>query len=479
MNKFLKTILIISLIAFIAVNAILLFGKDSVFPKWVYVHDYAETYTGTYTATLPKAALTVPASETVISAPGDSAVEYWIAKQGDPVEIGAELAMLDSEEAEEQRAVWETELAALERERDEVEAALDNLEDELDRQDTTASESTTTRIPGARSDGTVNDGTADNGTGTNGNGANGTGTNGNGTTGGGEVNVDINIEVPQQGAYAAGIAQLEQQIAAITRDIEVVEAQLNRTITEPILLSPVNGTIAEIQDNSLVVYSEDRSFRTYVTEDQWLEIQPGDKAYIQAPGLDAAIPAVIREIAEVPAGSDEWFHAYRVLEPETPANPMAFYAVDFDIVADFEPVIDEETVTEEAADTEVTDPWLAAAGLPFGSTATAAIITEEAAEAVALPESWIVGRLENDTGYVFALTPEGRAAPVPITIDFDLYGRTILAGGVPPEIVVLNESQLADYREAPAIFMPMPLEWPDWDLVGNSYWEDYVPYLFE
>ncbi|WP_088007316.1 HlyD family secretion protein [Indiicoccus explosivorum] len=453
MNKFLKATLIVTVLAFIAINAILMFGEKSVLIKRVYVHEYAQTFAEDYSKTLAKEALTVPGSELTISAAGTESVEQWLVDAGDRVEIGAELAVLDAAEAENQRAIWEAELKALKEEREEVEGALDDLEDELDDQDSSTTATETTRQNDDDDDDSTDDDDSD-------------------SEEAGDINVNVEVQVPQTGAFSAGIAQLEQQLAAIERQIDVVEAQLDQEFGEAVLLSPVDGVVGGVDPAlaSVTIYSQDREFRTFVTEDQWQELAVGDEVFVQAAGLAEALPATIASISEVPAESDEWFHAYRVLSPETPDNPIAFYAVDVQLATP-------DAAAEADAEEPAVDPVTAAAALPFGSTANAAITLDEAEDAVALPENWLVGRSEG-AGFVFALTPEGYAAPVPVTVAFDLHGRTVLAEGLPPGVTALRDSELTEYLSPPAVFMPFPLESPDWEQAKEIPWRAYIPFLF-
>lgn len=432
MNKFFFIGLSIAITAFLATNALLMFGDKSILAKDVYVSEYERAYTNTHTEKLAKEALIEPLGTTQIYVQDSEAIEQWLVAEGDVIEAGSELALLNEAESEEQRAIWESERDALLQERGEVQSTKSSLESAR------SSQKSRSESRDASDNSTV--------------------TNGEGDTV--ELNVDlsvgVDVEVPQDGSYAAGIAQAEQQLAAIDSKLAVVEAQLAQSVSNPALISPVEGVVSAIQRNSeplsIEIYSNEKSFVTYVLEDEWQEVSEQDRVFVHAEGMGKALPGTVLKKSQVPAEETRWLEAYRSLDPKQQKNPLAFYAVHI--------------MTDEPIE----------ASMPYGSKANASIITNEAADAVALPESWIFNRSDM-SGSVNVLSEKGYAANMPVTINFDLNGKAVLSEGVVPGAVVLTDGTLEDFTSPPAVFMPFPSEQPDFEFAKKTNWRHYVEYL--
>lgn len=429
MNRFFFIGLSVAITAFIAANALLLFGEKSIIPKNVYVSEYERAYTNTYTEKLPKEAVAAPRDTTQIYVQEREAIDQWVVNEGDAVQAGSELALLNEAESQEQRALWESEQQALEAEKSEVENTLRGLEAALLRQSGSESESTSDRSTVTNEDGDTI-----------------------------ELNVDLSVgvEVPQEGSYAAAIAQANQRLAAIESQLAVINAQLSQSLSNPALVSPVEGVVAKVNRDSnplsVEIYSTEKLFVTYVLEDEWQDVTAQDRVLVQAAGLKEAVSGTVLSVSEVPADESRWLKAYRALDPKEQANPIAFYEVQ--ILAD-------EPITE---------------GMPFGSTANAEITINEAADAVAVPQPWIIDRY-NMSGSAFVLNGEGYGATVPVTVNFDVDGKAVLSDGVAAGTIVLNDETLRDFKAAPRIFMPFPSERPDYEFAKNTHWRQYVEYL--
>lgn len=430
MNKFFYIALSIGIAAFLATNALLMFGDKSILTKDVYVSEYERAFSHTYREDLPKEAVMAPLGTNRIYIQDREAIEQWLVAEGDTVTAGSELAILNEAESEDQRSIWESERTALQTERREVQSALRSLESSRPR-----GTSPTTRNATDRQ----------------------TTTNDDGNTVELDINVSVGVEVPQDGPYAAAIAQAEQQLAAIDSRLAVLDAQLDRSTSQPALISPVDGIVARVNKDteplSVDVYSHERMFVTYLMEDQWLKVEQQDLVTVQAEGLGTAITGTVSFVSQLPAQETEWFKAYRALDPKEQVNPIAFYEV--------------RIVTDEAI----------ADVLPYGKSANVSITVNEAEEAVGLSEKWVFNRLE-DQGAAHVLTPEGYGLDTPLTIAFDTGGKAVLTDGVAAGELVLHEDKLKDFASPPAVFLPFPSERPDYEYAKSVNWRYYVEYLF-
>ncbi|WP_281863187.1 efflux RND transporter periplasmic adaptor subunit [Planomicrobium okeanokoites] len=429
MNKYFIIGLSVAITAFLAINAILLFSDKSIVPKKIYVNEYERTYTSSYTEKLPKEAVTGPLAATEIFIQDSDAIEQWIINEGDYVEAGTELALLNEAESEEQRAIWEAEEDALNDELSEVRTVLRDLESEQSRQSRPTTGSSTNRD---------------------------TTTTASGDTVELDVNVQLEVEVPQDGSYAAGVAEAEQRIAALETQLAVIEAQLEQNTAKPALISPIEGVVGKIDAGSMPmsieIYSSEKLFMTYVIEEEWLEVNVDDRVFLHVDGIAQAMPGKVLRKSQLPADNSKWLDAYRALDPVDQNNPIAIYEVL---------IMTEEPITD---------------AVPYGKTANASIIVNEAADAVALKDAWIFDRY-NGTGNVFMLNEEGRAEAVPVTIAFDLDGKAVLSEGVAPGATVIDSEILRQFAFSPQAFLPFPSIQPDIEHAKNTNWRRYVEYL--
>lgn len=429
MNKFFFIGLSIAITAFIAANALLMFGEKSIISKNIYVSEYERAYPNTYTEKLPKEAVAAPRDTMQIYVQEREAIEQWVVSEGDVVQAGSELALLNEVESQEQRTLWESEQRALEAEKSEVQNTLRELESAQSKQSGSESESASDRSSVTNEDGDTI-----------------------------EFNVDLSVgvEVPQDGSYATGIAQANQRLAAIDSQLAVIDAQLSQSLSNPALVSPVEGIVAKVNRDSnplsVEIYSTEKTFITYVLEDEWQDVAAQDRVLIQAEGLEAAVPGTVLSVSEIPAEDSRWLKAYRALDPKEQANPIAFYEVQ--ILAD-------EPITEN---------------IPFGSTANAEITINEAVDAVAIPQPWIFDR-QDTNGSTYVLNEEGYGPIAPVTINFDVNGKAVLSDGVGVGAIVLKDDSLREYKSAPKVFMPFPSEQPNYEFAKNTNWRKYIEYL--
>ncbi|WP_422123988.1 efflux RND transporter periplasmic adaptor subunit [Planococcus sp. X10-3] len=437
MNKYFAIGLSIAITAFLATNAILLFSDKSLVPKKVYISEYERTYTSNYTEKLPKEAVTAPLGATEIFIQDSDAIEQWIINEGDYVEAGTELALLNESQSEEQRAIWQVQESALLGELLEVQNAIRNLETARSRQ-SSSNPSSDSNTSTSRDTVTTEEG----------------------DTVELDVNVSwstsLNVEVPQDGTYAAGIAEAEQRIAAIETELAVVAAQLDQNTANPALVSPIEGIVGKIdarsEPMSVEIYSNEKLFMTYVIEEEWSEVNAEDRVFVHVDGITQAMPARVHSISQLPAGNSKWLEAYRALDPVDQANPIAIYEVL---------IITDEPITD---------------AVPYGKTANASIIINEATDAVALTDAWIFDRYDG-TGKTFVLNENGRAEALPVSIAFGLDGKAILSDGVQPGATVVDNELLRKFGSAPLTFVPFPSIQPDMEHAENTYWRKYVEYL--
>lgn len=426
MNKWVTIGLSIIISTFIGANAILLFSDKSIILKTVYVHEYERVANGSYEEQLPKEAIVAPTEIFTVYAREEATVDGWLVKEGDVVQAGTELAKLNTTTADEQRAIWEAEKAAIESQISDINSTIRSLESDRSS---------------AQNDNNSNATQNDTVTDTN-------------QTVEVDINVDVNVNVQQDGAFAHAIAQAEQEVAEANKQLEIVEAQLAQEGTVAII-SPAEGVVSAIRDTNgrlaIDIYSAEKIMVTYATGEQWQDVQANDRVRIQADGLDVSVDGVVLSVAQVPAFENKWLDAYQALDPEHQKNPLAFYEVR---VQPNEPI----------------------QRLPFGNNTNAVILVNEASDAVAVRSTWLHNRFE-EKAEAHVLTSTGYATKQPVTIDFDMPTVSILSDGLDSGSVMVYEPKINDYRYAPAVFFPMPMATPSLDTVKNAGWKFYLRHL--
>lgn len=411
---------------FIAANAILLFSEKSIIPKTVYVDDYERLTAGNYTEELPKEGLVSPISSYFVYVADDENVEQWLVKEGDAVTMGQEIASLNTARSDEQQAVWESEKQALKSQQSDLESQIDELE--------------TGRLRAASNRRTSADTTESVGT-------------GDAQT---DVNVNVDVNVSDQGAYEAAIADLEKELSHVQRQITVLDTQINQDDSNPAVLSPVDGVVANIhplgERLAVEIYSTERNILTFAVSEQWQEIKPQSRVLIQADGMDKAVEGTVEAVSQVPSTDNEWVAAYKKVAKDEEENPLAYYEVR---------VLPTESIE----------------ALPFANNANLSIIVNEAENAVSVKAKWLDNRFE-ESAVATVVNEDGYAVRKNVLTPFDYKNRAVIVEGLEIGDVAIDNDRVDDYNYAPAVFFPMPTETPAWYSWKTFGWKNYMKYLW-
>lgn len=416
MNKWLVigTSIVVSI--FIAANAVLLFSNKSEITKSYYVNEYDRVYENTFTKELEKESVIVPVNESTVTIDVD-AVNDILVTEGDTVQQGAELVQLKTVSADDQRMLWQTEQEAYMQEQSQLNQIIGNLESERAGADSTSSSNGSTT--GSTDDETI------------------------------DVNVQVDVNISQEGNFAQAIAEAEQKLAEVDRKLQIVSAQLNQESGELTLLSPIEGSVAAIEERNgkyfIEIYGTEKSVITFANEVEWHQIKEGLHVKNYSSHQEGVVEGSILTKAEVPANASKWLTAYEQFGNKTE-----------------EPVYEMRISLEEQR-----------IALPFGANINSVIITDEAENAVRVKTKWLLNR-SKELAEVYTLTNEGRIMRTPVTVPFDVNQNAILSEGLQSESVVLNaEPKNVD---APA-FLPFPLDLPSWSSIKAVSWKDYMKYL--
>jgi len=429
-NKVTNIAITVAISAFLALNFYLLFSDKSIITKSVYVDRYERMTSGNHSEELDKEAFIAPVETYTVYVGNDDTVDSWLVKEGDPVTVGDEIAILQTERAEGQRAVWEAEREALQQQTSSLRRMISVLESERESAQTDST-SNVNRKDNV-SENTTDDTKVEVG-----------------------LNVDVQVDVKQDGSFAQAIAAAEQDLAEIERQQTVVDAQLSQNPGRPALISPVDGIVSKVTRTgstlSVDIFSSQQVIVTYAKNDEWQKIQNGDKVLIQGDGIGNVLEGTVLSVSLAPAIDNEWLQAYKLLDATKVKNPLAYYEV---------------RILTDATDQSV----------QFGTNVNAIVIVNEALDAISVKEKWLHD-LYKETAYAWIINNEGRAEQMPVAIPFTWNSRAVVSEGLHLGDVVIYEPALITYAYAPRAFMSLPTELPSKEQWRAFGWRNYMKYI--
>lgn len=408
---------------FIAVNAHLLFSKKSTVAQTLYVHQYERMTDGHFEETIFKDGLVSPEDVYTVYVGNEEIIDKWLVKEGDQIQVGDEIATLQTEHADSQLVAWEAEEEGLIEQRTAVESTLNNLETDRASGNNNTSNVNTTETPENTDI---------------------------------ELTVDVQVDVHQAGAYAQAVAEAERELAEIDRKLTVIQAQLAQNPMRPALISPVNGTVSSVNKHGYTltadIYSDEKMITTYAQLDEWQKIEEGDLVRIQENTLNAVIEGTVQSISQVPATDSRWREAFDNLDPsKEQKNPMELYEIR---------IMPLEQLTN----------------LPFGANVNTTIIVNEA-DAVSAKIHWLESYYKNSAS-TWKLDEKGRGVKTEVTIPFKSNNHAVITEGLKKGDVAIYNRDIANYNEPFNVILPMPLEFPTKSQWRTFGWKNYIKYGF-
>lgn len=417
MNKRMSITVSLIISIFIAVNVHLLFSKNSMISKSVYVNKYERMTPGYFVEEIHKEGLVSPEGIFTVYVGHDETIGEWLVKEGDKVKIGDEIALLQTEHAENQLIAWRAEEEGLLEQRKTIESILSNLESDRWTVDDNSSVNTTETLDET------------------------------------DIELKVNIQVSQDGTYAQAIAEAERELSEINRKLTVVQAQLTQNSARPALVSPIDGTVAHVNKFGTTLatelYSDTKVISTYVSLDEWQKVEVGDSVRIQETNLDTVIEGAVLSISEVPATDDRWRQAFDQLETKERKNPLELYEIRI-------------------------QPANELSNLPFGANVNAKIIVNEA-DAVSMKLHWLES-YTNGNAIAWKLDNHGRAIKSEISVPFESINRAVVTDGLKIGDVVIYDDKLSEYSTPFNVFLPFPLELPEKEQWQGFGWKNYLKY---
>lgn len=426
LNKLLKIALGIVTVCFIATNLYLLYSDKSEIPKLQYVSEYERMTTKDFAQKRLKESFIAPAEIYTVYVKNEDAVDSWLVSEGEPVLVGQELATLNTDRVDGQRGVWESERTGLL----EQELTLENMKKELVSLRSKATSNNASNVD-RKDNVTEIEGKTKIELG---------------------LNIGFQVDVTQEGSYTQAISAIDQQLSDITRQLEVLDAQLSRDDSKPALISPTSGTVSNITRHgsslSVDIYSEEQVLVTYVGEDEWQDLMEGQQAKIQGAALDQVVSGEVVSVSTIPTKENELLEAYQQLNPSKSADPLTYYEV--------------RLAPEQSLD-----------NTPFAANVNAEITIDEANDAVSIRKSWARPDEKNSV-IITKLDENGRPTTEVASTPFQTKERLVITDGINEGDLVLHERALEHYEHAPQIYLSFPTYTPskeEWKAYG---WRNYL-----
>lgn len=426
MNNLLKVAMTTVVLAFVLTNLYLLYSKDSVIPKMLYVEDYKRVQENNYKQEVFKETLVAPTEAHTIYVGNEEAVEAWLVKEGDEVYIGQELATLSTARIDNERNVWETERSGL----IDQKITLESKRSELDSAHRDANSYTTSDSKNSQQVTEVEQKTMI-------------------ELG---INVGFTMDITLEGAYAQAIAAIDQQLADIERQLTVLDAQLAQDDATPSLISPVNGVVSNVirhgERLAIDIYDEEQIAVTFVDEKEWQQFEEGQHVKIQGDGLTEVIEGDILSVSSVPTKESEQLTAYQKLKGTDKENQLAYYEVR---------MLPGESLND----------------VPYTSNLKSMITVDEAYGATAIPNGW--GRIdEEDQIRVIQMKEDGRPALIRVTTPFTVNEQVVITDGLMSGDIVIHEPALYHFEYAPQLYMSFPSYKPTKEEWKGYGWRNYL-----
>ena len=447
---------ITSLLLFIiiSVNSYFLFKPDSIIERTYYVNEYGWQMKKNYKQFLTKQS--VVSSKEVITITADATeLDQIHVKKGQTIYVDDPLAIYNEASRQQSIREKEVELNAYNLELVDLKDALEEVERQAANRPSNSYVNT--------------DQIADN------------------------ISIEIEMEIVQNNMSSEASAILLQHIAQLERNITITRAALDDLKEEKAIKSPIDGSIGDIiYTNGSVtfeIHSTEKNIIAYLTEPEWREVKLDQSAIVKVQGYDKPMEGVVVAMQEFPAQQSVWLQRL----------------IEVGAIKQDEPVYEIRVA--------VNDVLLLA---PFNSLAEAEITIQEVNDSYIVPSHWIVQKeIENvSSQHINTIDYDGKIRLEPITVlhetSIDAWNTnevneesgkedrvaerqlnamkkslknseeqpqniTALTMNTDDPITLLNGDGKSTQA---ATFLPLPIQLPSYEKIGEFTWKDALYYLF-
>ncbi|MFF6017077.1 HlyD family secretion protein [Lysinibacillus fusiformis] len=348
----------------IGINAYFVFKEDSTVTRSYFIDEFQKAYIGTNTERVNKDTIVAPAETFTITADATklSAVNV---KRGQEVMMNDLLATFKTDEIDEELTKLESERTAYETELNDLQNALDQIEDEYDDSDPKSSINTDQ----------IND----------------------------RLSVTLKLELAQQNSLSTAVALLNRHIAETNRQIALIEAQITQIESRQGIVSPIDGVVSAVKEEAgaltFEIYSNEKAMYAYLSEKEWQKVQEGQTVDFKVKHVKDALSGIVLD-KQMIATDDETFWANELAKSTNLPHPT-----------NYEVVLQQDAPIEE---------------VPFSTTGKASIIVNEAFDSYKVDKSWLA-TTKRGNKKLHIINQDGKIQLIDINVQFNTTQSAIFS----------------------------------------------------
>ncbi len=348
----------------IGINAYFVFKEDSTVTRSYFIDEFQKAYIGTNTERVNKETIVAPAETYTITADATklSAVNV---KRGQEVMMNDLLATFKTDEVDEELTKLESERTAYETELNDLQNALDQIEDEYDDSNPKSSINTDQ----------IND----------------------------RLSVTLKLELAQQNSLSTAVALLNRHIAETNRQIALIEAQITQIESRQGIVSPIDGVVSAVKEEAgaltFEIYSNEKAMYAYLSENEWQKVQEGQTVDFKVKHVKDALSGIVLD-KQMIATDDETFWANELAKTTNLPHPT-----------NYEVVLQQDAPIEE---------------IPFSTTGKASIIVNEAFDSYKVDKSWLA-TTKRGNKKLHIINQDGKIQLIDINVQFNTTQSAIFS----------------------------------------------------
>lgn len=396
----------------IGINAYFVFKDNSSVTRSYFIDEFQKAYIGTNTERLHKETIVAPAETYTITADATNLSAVNV-KRGQEVMMNDVLATYKTDEVDEELTKLESERTAYETELQDLQDALDQIEDEYGDDSNPKSSINTDQI---------ND----------------------------KLSVTLKLELAQQNSASTAVALLNRHIAETNRQIGLLEAQITQIQSRQGIVSPIDGVVSAIKEEAgaltFEIYSNEKAMYAYLSEKEWQKVQEGQTVDFKVKHVKDELSGVVLEKQTI-ATDDQTVWANELAKTATLPQPT-----------NYEVTLQQDAPLED---------------IPFSTTGKASIIVNEAFDSYKVDKSWLATAKKGNKK-LYIINQDGKIQLMDVNVQFKTAKSAIfmdyLDEGTP---MLSNEKRNTEAYT----FRTLPVEKFQWSHFKELTWKQYVKYI--
>lgn len=406
------TMTIVLALLVISINAYFVFKDNSSVTRSYFIDEFQKAYVGTNTERVTKETIVAPAETYTITADATNLSAVNV-KRGQEVMMNDVLATYKTDEVDEELTKLESERTAYETELQDLEDALDQIEDEYGDASNPKSSINTDQI---------ND----------------------------KLSVTLKLELAQQNSASTAVALLNRHIAETNRQIGLLEAQITQIQSRQGIVSPIDGVVSAIKEEAgalnFEIYSNEKAMYAYLSEKEWQKVQEGQTVDFKVKHVKDDLSGVVLEKQTI-ATDDQTVWANELAKTATLPQPT-----------NYEVTLQQDAPLED---------------IPFSTTGKASIIVNEAFDSYKVDKSWLATAKKGNKK-LYIINQDGKIQLIDVNVQFKTAKSAIfmdyLDEGTP---MLSNEKRNTEAYT----FRTLPVEKIQWSHFKELTWKQYVKYI--